>query len=571
MGNRGGAPRFHLLFLLIIGVIGWIATLEVALPLPHTLPGVAAVALFLVVIAGARSLAFPLAAIDGDAEVSLDSAIFIAATACLGVPVTVLGVAVLLTSDSVVRALRRSPGAAGPCRRGEPLCLAAQAIYAGGLSGGLLAVLSRAFGFDHRGGNPWLVPLFGATFLILHYALQTVQLKLSGQPWRVSLRRNLFGVIAEATLLPLAITIVVIWDPSHLGPLGLLGATYLLVNWSFNRLARLARRARRRALELESLNRIARALGGSLEIPELCGALVDETRAALPGLSGLYVVASRRDKPGDLRRYQGGTSSQPADAEARAWLKLKEPVRHTDLDGDVDTRVAVPIISYGETVAVLVAESASDDALGSDETRLLSAIAVQAATAFENARLYALANIDGLTGLYCRRYFDQRVAEEVERARRFNSTFALVLLDLDDFKKLNDTFGHVAGDRALREVAAIAASQLRGVDLAARYGGEEFAFLLPRTSLADAYAVAERIRDAVASHLVSEEGETRRLTASLGVAGWQESGVDDPSQLVIRADAALYRAKAGGKNRVVQDLVNFELTPALAPVQRRRA
>jgi diguanylate cyclase (GGDEF)-like protein len=556
VGNRSGAPRFHLLFLLITGVIGWFTTLAVALPLPAALPGWASVVLFLVVIAGARALAFPLATIDGDAEVSLDSAIFIAATACLGVPVTVLGVAVLLALDS----LRRRRTFAG----------IAYAIYAGGLTGGLLAGLSRAFGFDHRGGNPWLVPLFGATFLVLHYALQTVQLRLAGQPWRLSIRRNVLGVIAEATLLPLAITIVLIWDPKHLGPLGLLGATYLLVNWSFNRLARLARRARRRALELEALNRVGRAISGSLEISELCGRLVDESRAALPEASALYVVTARRDKAGEVRCYRGRGVNDIAGDTTRGWLKLKEPLNQADLEGEVGARVSVPIVSYGETVAVLVAESRDDDAFEPDSVRLLEAIAVQAASAFENARLYALANIDGLTGLYCRRYFDQRVAEEVERARRFNSTFALVLLDLDDFKQLNDTFGHVAGDRALREVAAIAASQLRGVDLAARFGGEEFAFLLPRTSLADAYAVSERIRDAVASHLVTEEGETRRLTASLGVAGWEESGVDDPSQLVIRADAALYRAKAGGKNRVVRDMVSFELTPALAPVQRRR-
>src|SRR5205807_9268930 len=199
------------------------------------------------------------------------------------------------------------------------------------------------------------------------------------------------------------------------------------------------------------------------------------------------------------------------------------------------------------------------------QLRLLEAISGQAATAVENARLYGLANIDGLTGLYCRRYFEVRIAEEIERARRFGTSFALVMLDLDDFKRLNDTLGHLAGDRALREVAAIAASQLRGVDLAARYGGEELAFLLPRTSLIDAHAVAERIRATIATH----DFLGLSITASLGVAGWAESGAIDPERLVERADAALYRAKAAGKNRVDIDLVSFELTPSLAPVTRR--
>ena len=134
-----------------------------------------------------------------------------------------------------------------------------------------------------------------------------------------------------------------------------------------------------------------------------------------------------------------------------------------------------------------------------------------------------------MTGLYCRRYFDARIAEEMERSRRFGTSFALIMLDLDDFKQLNDSLGHLAGDRALREVAAIAASQLRGVDLAARWGGEELAFLLPRTSLVDAHAVAERIREAVATHVIAERGQTRRITASLGSPGWAESGADERS------------------------------------------
>jgi two-component system cell cycle response regulator len=226
---------------------------------------------------------------------------------------------------------------------------------------------------------------------------------------------------------------------------------------------------------------------------------------------------------------------------------------------------------YGSVSGALIAESPWTDAFGEHELRLCDAIASQAAAAVENARLYALANVDGLTGLYCRRYFDVRIVEEIERARRFGTSFALIMADLDEFKRLNDTLGHLAGDRALREVAAIAASQLRGVDLAARYGGEELAFLLPRTTLADAHAVAERIREAVNSYLLIESGRSWSLSLSCGVAGWSESGVSDPGALVARADAALYRAKAAGKNRVEIDLANFELTPSLAPVRRRRA
>jgi diguanylate cyclase (GGDEF)-like protein len=160
-----------------------------------------------------------------------------------------------------------------------------------------------------------------------------------------------------------------------------------------------------------------------------------------------------------------------------------------------------------------------------------------------------------------------RIAEEVERARRFRQSFVLVMADLDDFKKLNDSLGHVAGDRVLRDVAAFASAQLRGVDLAARYGGEELAFLLPRTSLRDAQAVVERIRHAVAGYTLVDGGRTAKVTLSAGLAGWIESGALDPRALVERAYAALYRAKAAGKNR--RELDHLELTPALAPARRR--
>jgi diguanylate cyclase (GGDEF)-like protein len=346
----------------------------------------------------------------------------------------------------------------------------------------------------------------------------------------------------------------------------LLGGTYLLVNYGFKRLADLASDLRLRVLELETLNRTAHALGATLEGPALLAALLRETARALPLADRIDAVV---EQDGELVRYRlerGEVSQSPADASAKAALTAKAAQLDDDVhDDEVRARMIVPLTMYGETTGALVAESSDDEAFGPNQLRLFDAIGGQAAAAVENARLYALANVDGLTGLYVRRYFDLRVSEEIERARRFGTSFALVMLDLDDFKRLNDSYGHLVGDRALRGVAQLAERQLRGVDLAARYGGEELAFLLPRTSLADAHAVAERIRAAIAKHDFG--GQT--ITASLGVAGWTEAGVTDPERLVERADVALYRAKAAGKNRVEIDLASFELTPSLAPVTRR--
>jgi diguanylate cyclase (GGDEF)-like protein len=545
----GGRRRLHTAFLVVTGLIGWTAVVYAARGL-HVPPvsELEAAALFLGVVAGARILVFPL---PGGSEVSLDTAIFIAAAACFGPSLTSVGVAWVLAVDGMRRA--RLP----------------YALYLGGVAGALLLFWSRAFGVGSGERDVWLVPALGGAFLVTYYGVQALQQWLGGLPLRQAFRRNALSVIAEATLLPLASAIVLIWEPKRPVPFALLGGTYLLVNYGFKRLAELASDLRRRVAELETLNRTAHALGASLEAPALLAALLRETARALPRAERIDAIV---EVDGDLVRYRferGELSRQAADAHAEAATqvtaaRLEEDV-HDPERPQLRSRMVVPLTMYGENTGALVAESSDEEAFGPNELRLFDAIGGQAAAAVENARLYALANVDGLTGLYVRRYFDLRVSEEIERARRFGTSFGLVMLDLDDFKRLNDTHGHVVGDRALREVATVAQRQLRGVDLAARYGGEELAFLLPRTSLADAHAVAERIRAAIAAH----DFGGLPITASLGVAGWTESGVEDPDRLVERADAALYRAKAAGKNRVEIDLSSFELTPSLAPVTRR--
>jgi diguanylate cyclase (GGDEF)-like protein len=531
---------FHTTFLVAVGIAGWLVVIFFARAAKLPPEGELQVALlFLGLIAGARALSFPLAA-AANAEVSLDAAIFVAGACCFGPGLTALAVAVVLAGDGLRRG--RFP----------------YALYLGGVAGGLLALWSRAFGIDRGAHDVWLAAALGGTFLISHYGLQALQQALAGSPVALAVRRNGVSALAEASLLPLAAAIVLIFDPQHPVPFALLGGTYLLVNYGFKRLADLAAALRRRVAELETLNRTAHALGATLETPALLAALLRETARALPRADRIDAIVDSDGALGRFRFEHGELGRAPVDDEARAALQFAVPRLEP-------SRMIVPLTMYGETTGALVAESHAPDAFGPHELRLLDAIGGQAAAAVENARLYALANVDGLTGLYVRRYFDLRVSEEIERARRFGTSFALVMLDLDNFKRLNDTHGHIVGDRALRGVAQVATGQLRGVDLAARYGGEELAFLLPRTSLADAHAVAERIRAAIAAH----DFVDLRITASLGVAGWAESGVVDPERLVERADAALYRAKAAGKNRVEIDLVSFELTPSLAPVTRR--
>jgi len=177
-------------------------------------------------------------------------------------------------------------------------------------------------------------------------------------------------------------------------------------------------------------------------------------------------------------------------------------------------------------------------------------------TRADNARLEALAHTDPVTQVLNRRALTLRLTSELERARRYSSVLTLLMVDLDHFKRVNDTYGHLAGDDALREVAALLQHAVRSVDVVARYGGEEFVVVLPETAGAGATAFAERIRERIEaqSFVLGDASGTGgaglRLTASIGVATFPSLRVDSAEDLFAQADAALYRAKAEGRNRV---------------------
>lgn len=156
---------------------------------------------------------------------------------------------------------------------------------------------------------------------------------------------------------------------------------------------------------------------------------------------------------------------------------------------------------------------------------------------------------DALTGALNRMAFEKRIGEEIARANRFASTFSLVMLDLDKFKTINDTFGHIAGDQVLKAVSMIAASQLREIDAFCRYGGEEFVAILPETDQNGAMKVAEKVRQAVENFRFHSRGQRVVITMSAGVA--QFNPEETQEIFVDRADKALYRAKQEGRNRTV--------------------
>jgi diguanylate cyclase (GGDEF)-like protein len=169
----------------------------------------------------------------------------------------------------------------------------------------------------------------------------------------------------------------------------------------------------------------------------------------------------------------------------------------------------------------------------------------------KNKELEALSVTDGLTGLYNHNHMMETLANETARAQRHNHAFSVLMIDIDHFKKYNDSFGHLAGDAVLKKMALIFTRSIRSVEYAARYGGEEFLIMLPEAEPDGAMEAAERIRSRVVAETFGDGNEQIEITVSIGVAGFPEHG-DTPESIIASADAALYEAKRSGRNRVVR-------------------
>jgi diguanylate cyclase (GGDEF)-like protein len=212
----------------------------------------------------------------------------------------------------------------------------------------------------------------------------------------------------------------------------------------------------------------------------------------------------------------------------------------------------------GDRVLAIVSVARGDRAFSAQERELFSYLTSQAAVSVENVDLHETvqrqAVTDELTGLFNHRRFQEVMDAEVERARRYDAEMGLIMLDIDNFKRVNDTYGHMQGDEVLREVARVLRQSAREIDEPARYGGEEMAVALPQTDLDGAYNFAERVRkriEALELPLLDGDG-VLKVTASFGAASLASSPQSDKEGLVAAADAALYRAKRSGKNRTVK-------------------
>jgi diguanylate cyclase (GGDEF)-like protein len=330
--------------------------------------------------------------------------------------------------------------------------------------------------------------------------------------------------------------------------------------------ARLYSLEQKRRSQLEAINAIARQTTAVLDRDELLRKIctlilqsfpVDHVALTLREGDQLVVVAHEGKftaamPVGDAIPMDQGISGRALET-GHAVVVQDVSADKAYLPGFAETRseMCLPLINMGDKIGVLCLESASIGAFQDADVQPLESVADIVATAIKNANFVeqtkALANVDGLTGVYNRRFFEQRIGEELERARRYDNTLAVIMVDIDHFKKLNDEFGHLLGDEVLKQVSSIFTAQLRKADIVCRYGGEEFVILVPETTGENALGVADKLRRMVESHPFP--GVPRPVTISAGVSEYPASG-KTRDEVVKAADNALYASKQGGRNRV---------------------
>ena len=220
---------------------------------------------------------------------------------------------------------------------------------------------------------------------------------------------------------------------------------------------------------------------------------------------------------------------------------------------DVRSIVSVPLVAKGRALGIVLIEQVIPDAFDNENVRLLEILAQQVSIAIDNARLYQqmqeMATIDGLTGTFNRVHFQNQLTEAFAQAREMNGDLALIMFDIDHFKRFNDTHGHQFGDLVLKSICAWVREHLRKADQFARYGGEEFVILMPHTSMTQAYEKAEELRAGIARMMITDRIISTSVTVSMGVSAFPQTARSEV-QLVKAADDALYEAKNGGRNQV---------------------
>jgi len=336
--------------------------------------------------------------------------------------------------------------------------------------------------------------------------------------------------------------------------------------------------AQHRTQELTALQKATAALLTTLDLEVLLGQILDAAISAISAAEkGTLHLVARDTGQLQLRAIQGYTDPRirtfnPTDSASFAATSVRErrPLLVHDAHADPQTRyggdipeiraissmIIAPLILGGRTLGAISLDAYRRYAFTEADLQLLVSFAATATTAINNAQLYTevqrQAITDPLTSLYNRRGFFELGRREVERAHRFSRPLTAMMIDIDLFKKVNDSQGHLIGDQVLAGVASQIIHQLRQVDLPGRYGGDEFIALLPETDLSNAHQAAERLRKAIEQNPYPTENEPVQISVSIGLAELKHT-IDTLETLIERADQALYTAKQSGRNRTIME------------------
>ncbi len=342
--------------------------------------------------------------------------------------------------------------------------------------------------------------------------------------------------------------------------------------------ARLAEQAAVRAERLTLTANMLQALDSVKAPPELACVLPVFLRKLLPETAGaVYLYRNSRDVL-ELKASWGSTGEAPATvAPDECWglrlgkMHVATPEHALCCDhGSIwldehATQTCVPMISQGNVIGVLVIADDRRQDNPADSAHIIS-LAEQLSLAVSNVSLRDTlrhqSTVDPLTGLYNRRFFDESLKRELARAQRSRSACSVVMVDLDHFKRVNDTYGHEGGDLVLQAASRAILQRVRASDVVCRYGGEELVLMLPDCGVAEAAKCAEAIRSSLTSIVIQHAGQAiSGISASFGVAQWPGHG-NSEQDLLQAADRALYAAKKGGRNRV--QVAESEIVPASA-------
>jgi diguanylate cyclase (GGDEF)-like protein len=340
----------------------------------------------------------------------------------------------------------------------------------------------------------------------------------------------------------------------------------------------LKQKLKNRVLEISNLGILTSEVGEVREINELFQLILNRSTEIVKAEQASLLILDEATKQLHVKACKGISENviknihvQAGDGIAGKVIQTGKPLLVKDIEKDpriyqkkkmrykTSSFISIPLILNERPIGVLnISDKITGEVFNNDDLKIIQIFATQVAIALERTQLYQRSKemeqvliTDHLTGLLNRRYFFERITEELSRSQRHSHPLSLMMIDVDDFKWYNDHHGHLAGDDALRNVAAVLRDAVRNIDFVARYGGEEFVMVLPQTSKEEAVVIGERLRHEVEKFYFpyEEKQPNGNFTISMGLATYPEDA-KGIKNLIEAADKALYRAKAAGKNRL---------------------